>query len=136
MFQRVGILGELLSLIVSLCSSDGVSTWLPTRLLDIDIPGRADEWGWRIAVSGLPSMSAGATFSVADHGTRPIADSLPGTPTSSMTALSLDTHALVRRLKATGLSEDQAEAITTAIRKSRDADLTSLVNPGPIPRTI
>ena len=31
------------------------------------------------------------------------------------------------RLKATGLSEDQAEAITTAIRESRDADLADLV---------
>jgi hypothetical protein len=44
-----------------------------------------------------------------------------------MTVLALDRHALVRRLKATGLSEDQAEAITTAIRESRDADLTNLV---------
>ncbi len=33
----------------------------------------------------------------------------------------------MRRLEATGLSEDQAEAITTAIRESRDADLTDLV---------
>ncbi|CAA2154503.1 DUF1640 domain-containing protein [Methylobacterium brachiatum] len=44
-----------------------------------------------------------------------------------MTALSLDTYALVRRLKASGLSEDQAEAITSAIRESRDADLANLV---------
>ncbi|WP_342109903.1 DUF1640 domain-containing protein [Methylobacterium sp. SI9] len=44
-----------------------------------------------------------------------------------MTAPALDTHALVRKLEATGLSEDQAEAITTAIRESRDADLTDLV---------
>ncbi|SFL27315.1 DUF1640 domain-containing protein [Methylobacterium pseudosasicola] len=44
-----------------------------------------------------------------------------------MTALSLDTYALVRRLKASGLSEDQAEAITSAIRESRDADLATLV---------
>ncbi|MCJ2085748.1 DUF1640 domain-containing protein [Methylobacterium sp. E-005] len=33
----------------------------------------------------------------------------------------------MRRLKATGLSGDRAEAITTAIRESRDAGLTNLV---------
>ncbi|KNY24615.1 hypothetical protein [Methylobacterium sp. ARG-1] len=44
-----------------------------------------------------------------------------------MTALSLDTDALVRRLKAPGLSEDLSEAITSAIRESRNADLANLV---------
>ena len=33
----------------------------------------------------------------------------------------------MRRLEATGLSREQAEAITAAIRESRDADLTDLV---------
>ncbi len=47
--------------------------------------------------------------------------------TSDLSAAALDTHALVRRLRATGLSEDQAEAITAAIRESRDSDLTNLV---------
>lgn len=44
-----------------------------------------------------------------------------------MTAPSLDTQALVRRLMATGLSKDQAEAIITAIRASRNGDLTTFV---------
>lgn len=42
-----------------------------------------------------------------------------------MTALSFDW--LVRRRKAAGLYGDQAEAITTAIRESRDADVANRV---------
>jgi len=43
-----------------------------------------------------------------------------------MTVVALDTLAIVRKLRASGLPEDQAEAITDAIRDSRDADLTAL----------
>ncbi|GJD64868.1 DUF1640 domain-containing protein [Methylobacterium frigidaeris] len=37
-----------------------------------------------------------------------------------------DTDALVRRLKAPGLSEDQAEAITGVLKDGRESDLASL----------
>ncbi|AWN49730.1 hypothetical protein DK419_28160 [Methylobacterium terrae] len=43
-----------------------------------------------------------------------------------MTAVAFDTYAMVRRLKASGLSEDQAEAITGALKDGRDSDLASL----------
>ncbi|MCJ2139912.1 CCDC90 family protein [Methylobacterium sp. E-066] len=43
-----------------------------------------------------------------------------------MTVVALDTLAIVRKLRASGLPEDQAEAITGVIRDSRDADLTAL----------
>ncbi|WP_288582710.1 coiled-coil domain-containing protein [uncultured Methylobacterium sp.] len=43
-----------------------------------------------------------------------------------MTAVAFDTYALVRRLKASGLSEDQAEAITGVLRDGRESDLASL----------
>lgn len=43
-----------------------------------------------------------------------------------MTAVALDTCALVRRLKASGLSEDQAEAITSALKDGRESDLAQL----------
>jgi hypothetical protein len=75
----------------------------------------------------LPRRDEGATFAEAAIRIRPIDPDGSNTRTSPMAALSLDTHALVRRLRATGLSEDQAEAITAAIRESRDSDLTNLV---------
>lgn len=43
-----------------------------------------------------------------------------------MTAVAFDTYALVRRLKASGLSEDQAEAITGVLRDGRETDLALL----------
>jgi len=43
-----------------------------------------------------------------------------------MSVAALDTLAIVRKLRASGLPEDQAEAITGVIRDSRDADLTAL----------
>lgn len=54
---------------------------------------------------------------------------------SAMAALSLDTHAIVRKLKATGLTEDQAEAITTALRESRDYELTHLATKADLSET-
>ncbi|KMO21807.1 coiled-coil domain-containing protein [Methylobacterium platani] len=43
-----------------------------------------------------------------------------------MTAVAFDTCAMVRRLEASGLSEDQAEAITGALKDGRESDLASL----------
>lgn len=43
-----------------------------------------------------------------------------------MTAIAFDTYALVRRLKASCLSEDQAEAITGVLKDGREADLAQL----------
>ncbi|MBE7204630.1 MAG: DUF1640 domain-containing protein [Parafilimonas terrae] len=43
-----------------------------------------------------------------------------------MTAIAFDTYAMVRRLTASGLSEDQAEAITGALKDGRESDLASL----------
>ncbi|MET7242674.1 hypothetical protein ABZT49_04850 [Methylobacterium sp. EM32] len=43
-----------------------------------------------------------------------------------MTAVAFDTYAMVRRLKASGFSEDQAEAITGALKDGRESDLASL----------
>ncbi|MGE7413039.1 coiled-coil domain-containing protein [Methylobacterium tarhaniae] len=49
-----------------------------------------------------------------------------GAKLPTMTAVAFDTYALVRRLKASGLSEDQAEAITGALKDGRDSDLAQL----------
>jgi hypothetical protein len=38
----------------------------------------------------------------------------------------LDTHELVKDLKASGFSDDQAEAVTRAVTKARDIDLSNL----------
>ena len=43
------------------------------------------------------------------------------------TAVNFDTHSAVKRLCSTGLNEQQAEAIITAIYKSREIDLSNLV---------
>ncbi|BAQ47452.1 MULTISPECIES: hypothetical protein [Methylobacterium] len=43
-----------------------------------------------------------------------------------MTAVAFGTYALVRRLKASGLSEDQAEAITGVLRDGCETDLALL----------
>ena len=38
----------------------------------------------------------------------------------------LDTHELVKDLKAAGFNDDQAEAVTRALTKARDIDLSNL----------
>ncbi|MGY2047681.1 DUF1640 domain-containing protein [Methylobacterium sp. JK268] len=43
-----------------------------------------------------------------------------------MMALALDTLAILRKLRASGFSEDQAEAITGVLKDSRDAGLEAL----------
>jgi hypothetical protein len=42
----------------------------------------------------------------------------------------LDTHELVKDLKAAGFNEDQAEAVTRAVTKARDIDLSNLATKG------
>ncbi len=37
----------------------------------------------------------------------------------------LDTHELVKDLKASGFTDDQAEALTRAVKKARDLDLSN-----------
>ena len=38
----------------------------------------------------------------------------------------LDTHEVVKELKAAGFSDEQAEAVTRVVRKAQDLDLSSL----------
>ena len=38
----------------------------------------------------------------------------------------LDTHELVKDLKASGFNDEQAEAVTRAVTKARDIDLSNL----------
>ena len=38
----------------------------------------------------------------------------------------LDTHEVVKELKAAGFNEEQAEAVTRAVAKARDIDLSNL----------
>jgi hypothetical protein len=38
----------------------------------------------------------------------------------------LDTHELVKELKASGFTDEQAEAVTRAVRLTRDLDLSNL----------
>ena len=44
-----------------------------------------------------------------------------------MITVALNTLAIVRKLKAAGFSEDQAEAVTTVISDTHKADITELV---------
>lgn len=49
-----------------------------------------------------------------------------------MSALALDTHALVKELTGVGLSEPQAEAITSVVGRAREFDLKELATKGDI----
>jgi hypothetical protein len=40
----------------------------------------------------------------------------------------LDTHELVKDLKASGFTDEQAEAVTRAVRLAQDLDLSNLAN--------
>jgi hypothetical protein len=40
----------------------------------------------------------------------------------------LDTHALVKDLKASGFTDEQAEAVTRAVRLAQDRDLSNLAS--------
>lgn len=40
----------------------------------------------------------------------------------------LDTHALVKDLKASGFTDEQAEAVTRAVRLAQDLDLSNLAS--------
>lgn len=47
--------------------------------------------------------------------------------TCPLTVTALDTHAVVKELKAAGFCEEQAEAVTSVVRRSQDVDLSNLV---------
>lgn len=47
-----------------------------------------------------------------------------------MSVATFDTHELVKELKAAGFSDAQAEAVTRAVSRSRDVDLTDLATKG------
>jgi hypothetical protein len=44
-----------------------------------------------------------------------------------LTVTALDTHEVVKELRAVGFTDEQAEAVTRVIRRSRDIDLSDLV---------
>lgn len=41
--------------------------------------------------------------------------------------IALDTHEVVKDLKAAGFTDEQAEAVTRAVRKAQEVDLSNLV---------
>lgn len=43
-----------------------------------------------------------------------------------MTAVALDTHEVVKELKAAGSTDEQAEAVTRVVRRAQDIDLSNL----------
>ena len=43
-----------------------------------------------------------------------------------MTVVALDTHEVVKELKAAGFTDEQAEAVTRVVRRAQDVDLTDL----------
>lgn len=43
-----------------------------------------------------------------------------------MTIVPLDTHEVVKELKAAGFNDEQAEAVTRVVRKAQDLDLSNL----------
>ena len=43
-----------------------------------------------------------------------------------MVISSLDTHEIVKDLKAAGFTDEQAEAVTRAVKKAQDLDLSNL----------
>ncbi len=44
-----------------------------------------------------------------------------------MTVTALDTHEVVKELRAVGFTDEQAEAVTRVIRKAQEIDLSNLV---------
>jgi hypothetical protein len=44
-----------------------------------------------------------------------------------MAVVALDTHEVVKDLKAAGFTDEQAEAVTRAVRKAQEVDLSNLV---------
>lgn len=43
-----------------------------------------------------------------------------------MTVIALDTHEMVKELKAAGFSDEQAEAVTRLMRRTQDVDVSHL----------
>jgi hypothetical protein len=50
-----------------------------------------------------------------------------GTEDALLTITALDTHEVVKELRAVGFTDEQAEAVTRVIRQSQDIDLSDLV---------
>jgi hypothetical protein len=50
-----------------------------------------------------------------------------GSRTPPLTVTALDTHEVVKELRAVGFTDEQAEAVTRVIRRSQDIDLSNLV---------
>jgi hypothetical protein len=44
-----------------------------------------------------------------------------------MAGVALETHEVVKELKAAGSTDDQAEAVTRVVRRAQDVDLSDLV---------
>jgi lipoate synthase len=44
-----------------------------------------------------------------------------------MAMVALDTHEVVKELKAAGFTDEQAEAVTRVVRNAQDVDLSNLV---------
>ncbi|MBF0136016.1 MAG: CCDC90 family protein [Magnetococcus sp. DMHC-1] len=51
-------------------------------------------------------------------------------------ATTFDTHAFIKRFKAVGFSEQQAEEVATALREVRDARMEDLATRGDLEHTI
>jgi Skp family chaperone for outer membrane proteins len=49
---------------------------------------------------------------------------IPLADVQAVNVLAIDTHEVVKELKAVGFSEDQAEAVTRVVRRSQDVDLS------------
>ncbi|AWB24391.1 hypothetical protein DA075_28880 [Methylobacterium currus] len=60
---------------------------------------------------------------------------IAGVEPPTLTAIAFETYALVRRPKASGFSEDQAEAITGAPRDGRESELASLATKADLRKT-
>ncbi len=52
-----------------------------------------------------------------------------------MTVVAIDTHEVVKELTAAGFTEAQAEAVTRAVRRAQDVDLTVLATKSDLAET-
>ncbi|GAB0057348.1 hypothetical protein SIID45300_01675 [Candidatus Magnetaquicoccaceae bacterium FCR-1] len=53
-----------------------------------------------------------------------------------MTAITFDTHTAIKRLKAAGFDEQQAEALSDTIREAQEAKLNELATKGDLKEAI
>lgn len=52
-----------------------------------------------------------------------------------MSAITIDTHAFIKRLIAAGMPEQQAEAVTALVREARDTDASHLATKADLAET-